>query len=69
MTISQIGFFKGIGVVLLAALLSYLGDASNLTGIINNPFVITLVVGLASSLESYIKDKKGTAFFGAVSVK
>ena len=68
MTLAQIGFVKALLVVITVSVLSFLGEANNLTAVLN-PYTASLVAALAASLESYLKEKNGTAFFGAISVK
>lgn len=69
-TPSQAGFIKGLGVVLLASLASYLANVANLQGVFN-PVLATLIAALASSLESHLKSQSGnqSALFGAVRLK
>lgn len=63
------GFIKGLGIVLLVSTLSFLGDVSHFTGIVN-PIVATMIAALASSLESHMKAASGntTALFGSVRI-
>lgn len=63
------GFLKGLLGVIVLVVVSYLGDVSHLTGILN-PTVAALAAGLFSALESKLKaDSNGTtALFGAVRV-
>lgn len=70
LTIQQIGFIKAIGVVVITAILSYLGNAAHLNGVLS-PVLASLVAALAASLESHFKDASGNteALFGAVTVK
>lgn len=60
------GFLKGLLLVVILAVTSYLSDAANLTGIA--PVIATLVVAVASAIESSIKANSGKALFGAVRV-
>lgn len=64
-----IGFVKAIGVVALAAVVSYLADSAHLTGVLN-PVIATVVAALAASFESYLKADSGntTALFGTVNI-
>lgn len=64
------GFIKGLGIVLLVSFLSYLGDATHLSGIMN-PVVATMIAALASSFESHLKSESDnkTALFGSVAIK
>lgn len=59
------GFLRGVGLVVLTAIVSYLTDASHLA-FINNPLVVTLIIGLAASFENHLKDNGAGALFGAV---
>ena len=70
LTPAIIGFIKGLGIVALLAILSFLGDASHFTGVINNPYVISIIVALVSAFESSLKAKSDntTALFGAVKI-
>lgn len=63
------GFLKGILGVVVIAIVSYFGDASHLSGIVNLG-TATIVAGLFSSLESYLKSQSGntTALFGAAKI-
>lgn len=69
MTPAIAGFIKGVLGVVVIALVSYFGDASHLTGILSLG-TATVVAGLFSSLESYLKARSGntTALFGAVKI-
>ena len=69
LSLAQLGFVKGLLVIIAVSVLSYLGNAANLTGVINNPMVISIIVALAASLESHLKEKNGTGLFGAVNLK
>lgn len=64
------GFIKGVLMVVLFGVITYLEDANHLTGVVS-PTVAAVVVALASSLESHLKAQSGgtTALFGAVRVK
>lgn len=65
-----IGFIKAIGVVVIMGVLSYVGDAAHLNGLVS-PIIASLIAALAASLESHLKDESGNtkALFGAVKVK
>lgn len=67
-THAQAGFLKGLGLVILAAVASFLADSANLHGLLN-PAIATLVAAFASSLESHIKSRTNNALFGAVAVR
>ncbi len=69
MTQAQLGFVRALGVVIIMAVLGFLGDANNLNGIVSTG-VAGMISGLALSLEHYFAGKKpGSALFGSVSVK
>lgn len=69
MTQAQLGFARAVGIVIITAVLGYLGDANNLNGIVSTS-AAAIISGLALSLEHYMAGKKpGSALFGAVSVK
>lgn len=68
MSPAWLGFLKAIGIVIITAVLSYLGNVANLNGVLS-PLLATLLAALAASLESHIKDQTGLAFFGSVKVK
>ena len=64
------GFIKGILGVVVIALVSYLTDAANLTGILG-PTLAVIAAGLFSAIESGLKAKSGgsTALFGAAHIR
>lgn len=59
-----IGFARGLGVVVLTAVLSYLGAADHLTFL--NPAVAALVSAVALAIENAIESGTGKALFGLV---
>lgn len=65
LTPSQISFIKGIGIVVVVSILTYLGDAAHLNGIVS-PVIATLIAALASSYEAHLREQTGAALFGAV---
>lgn len=65
MSKSAIGFLRGLGMVILIAVLGYLGTASNLT-LIANPFVAGLIASVALAVEHSVQAKTGKALFGAI---
>lgn len=69
MTPGIAGFVKGVLGVVVIALASYLADASHLTGILSLG-TATIIAGLFSGLESYLKSQSGntTALFGAAKI-
>lgn len=70
MTLGLISFVKTVGAVALVAVLTYLSSTANLTGIVPAG-IATIIAGLASAFETYLKQQSGntTALFGAVNVK
>lgn len=67
-TPAQLGFLRAIGVAFVLFLLTYLGDASHLNGILSAG-TATVVAGLALALEHYIEDNTGKALFGTTSIR
>lgn len=63
------GFIKNIVMVIIFAVVAYLGDAVHLTGILS-PSLALIVASLFSGLESKMKAKDDgkTALFGTLSV-
>ena len=61
-----IRLIKGCASVGVAAVVSYLADGANLTGLLN-PAIATVAAGVFLVIEGYIKDKGHGALFGAVS--
>lgn len=64
---AQLGFLRGLGVVLLTGILTYLGDATHLQGVLN-PATASFISMLALSFEHYLEGKRGMALFGSVNV-
>lgn len=64
------GFIKGLLLVVVLAVSSFLADQANLSGVLN-PVLATLVAAAFSALESHLKTASGgaTALFGAVKLK
>ena len=58
-----IGFLRGLGVVLLTALLSYIGNADNIAFL--SPTIATLIAAIALAIEHGLSTQ-GTAIFGSV---
>ena len=58
-----IGLVRGAGVAAIIAVLTYLGNAGNLTGILN-PATASLVASLVLMVEHMIEGKSGNAWFG-----
>lgn len=67
-TPAQLGFVRALGVALVLFLLSYLGDAAHLNGILSASGA-TIVAGLAMSLEQYIESNTGKGLFGSTSIR
>lgn len=67
---AQISFIKALGVVALVSVLSFLGDASHFTGVLN-PILAAVIAALAASFEAKLRSNSGdtTALFGAVNVR
>lgn len=60
-----LGLIRGLGFAVLVAVLTFLGSATNLTGVLN-PATASLVAALALALEHAIEARTGNALFGAV---
>ncbi len=65
MSPALLGFIRGLGTIILMAVLTYLGDASHLNGIVS-ALGATLISGIALSIEHSIEGVTGNALFGAV---
>lgn len=67
---SVAGFIKGIGIAVILAVVTYLGDSSHL-GTVVSPSIAVLVAAVASAIESSLKASSGgtSALFGAVKLK
>lgn len=63
-----LGALRGLGMVVVIAILSYVGDATNIA-FIDNPVVESIIVTVALAIEHAIEAKKGKALFGAVKTK
>jgi hypothetical protein len=61
------GFLKGLLMVVVLGVASFLEDKANLTGVVN-PIVATLIAAIASSVESHIRATTGRGLLGAVRV-
>lgn len=70
MTPAIAGFLKGIILVVVLSLSSFLASEANLQGIMN-PVLATLIASIFSAIESHLKSKSNgtTALFGAVKLK
>lgn len=60
-----LGFLRSIGVVIVIAVLSYIGDASHIS-FLGNPYFETLIASIALAIEHKIEEKSGRALFGVV---
>lgn len=60
----MLGFLRTLLVVVIISVLSFLGNAANLNGLVSAGMA-TVIAGLAMSLEHYIESKTGSALFGA----
>ena len=63
------GFIKGLLMVVVLAVVSYLADAAHLSGVLN-PTLATIAAGIFSAVESSLKSGSGgtTALFGAAKI-
>lgn len=68
MSPALLGFIRAIGSVVVFAVVSYIADASHLSGLMSVS-AAAVISGLALSLEHYLGDKSGTALFGAVKIQ
>ena len=62
-----LGALRGLGVAVLIAILSWLGNAANLPFL--NPETATLVAAVALAIEHQIEAKTGKALFGAARLR
>lgn len=60
-----LGFLRAIGVAIVYAVLSYIGDASHLTPVVSDS-VAGIIAALALALEHSIEGSTGKALFGSV---
>lgn len=65
---ATLGFLRAIGTVVLMSVLTYLGDASHLNGILSATLA-TVISAFALAIEHSIAATTGTALFGAVTVR
>jgi hypothetical protein len=65
---ATLGFVRALGTVALVAVLSYLGDAAHLSGIVSDSLA-TVIAALALGLEHSIESQTGNGLFGAVKVR
>ncbi len=64
LTNAQIGFIRGLGVVVVTSVLAYIGDVNHLSGLVSVG-VASIISALALSLEHHIEAGGGGALFGA----
>ena len=60
-----IAVFQALGLALILTVLSFLANATNLSGLVN-PEMATLVAAIALAIENSINAKNGTSLFGLV---
>ncbi len=60
-----LGFLRTLLTVAIIAILSYIGDASHLNGLVSGTLA-TLIAAIAMGLEHSIEANTGKALFGAV---
>ena len=60
-----LGLLRGVGFVALIAVLNFLGDATNLSGVFNTQ-TDSLIAIVALGIEHMIEGQTGNALFGAV---
>lgn len=60
-----LGLLRGLGMVVLAAVINFLADSTNLQGVVT-PTVATLISVVALALEHMQASSTGKALFGAV---
>lgn len=65
LTPAQLGALRGLGVIIVMAVLTWLGDASHLNGLVSAG-TATLIAVFASSVEQHLSDGSATALFGTV---
>lgn len=67
---TQAGFIKGLGTVVVLAVVSYLASAAHLEGVLN-PTLAALAASIFAAIESSLKAKSNgeKGLFGAVSIK
>ena len=62
-----LGFLRGLGFVVLTAVLGYVGNAANLSFL--NPTVAGLIAAVVLAAEHAYAAKTGSGLFGAVNVR
>ncbi len=68
MSPALLGFLRGVLFAVVVAILTYLGDATNLSNLLN-PTTASVVAALALAIEHSIEAKTGNALFGTVTVR
>lgn len=63
-----LGFIRGIGFAVLVAILTFVGNAANLSGVLN-PATASLIAALALAIEHAIQGSTGNALFGMVKAR
>lgn len=63
MSPAWIGFLRGLGMVALTAVLSFVGDQANLAFL--DPKIALLLSGIALTIEGVIEKSTGKQLFGA----
>lgn len=66
-TAAQIGFIRAVGYTLLTALLAFLANQANLSGLVGDSSAL-IIAGLAASIEHYVESRGGGALFGAARI-
>lgn len=64
---AQLGALRALGVVVLMAVLTWLGDTANLNGIVSTS-VAAVISMIALGIEHTLASGTGTAMFGAVTL-
>lgn len=67
LTPAQLGLLRGIAFSVVMAIITFLGDASHLNGVVS-PVIAAIIASLALSLEHYLEGNGGGAMFGAVTM-
>lgn len=64
------GLFKGLAIVIIFAVVQFLSNDANLTGVLS-PVIASLVAAIASAVESQMKASSGNtaALMGAVKLR
>lgn len=60
-----LGLFRGLGFAVLMAVLSYLGNAANLSGVVDTSLA-AVISSIVLAIEHSLASKGDTALFGAV---